>query len=603
MPQKNTGRIWPEKLADQHINAMTLELQHAVGVLQKAPWTATTAESGSIRVSLIEPSTEPLGRDGFSIRSLSHSELLICGETETGIANGIYDLLLQTTISQLASPFEKTWDRVEVPRWSDRRVSVATYVMGLTKMTPDMWTFPEWRRYIDFIRSYNINRLTILGLFPYHPDVPSSFKNKWKLDEQKKAIAYAHTVGIKVNVMTSYNMVPTEIFWEHPELRTDALPGYYGQALCWSKAKDTILEYQTYLLEYLDGVDGLEVMVTEPLGWCLCDDCRPHMASIWLDAVRELGSFLKKRNPNAEVVFWNWLTGYFPATKGKYPSTDKIENIDGIQEELLQGMPQGTIFTDLSMNQQVIDPDFPVEADDPRIIEILKVAPERGFAARSYFFYMDREFGVLDRANMFPKPFLDRTLDEIAYAKGLPVEGVCSYRLAPPARFLCDAYFMRLAWNPNLTRDQLLRETAATLTNDESDGSLVAQALDDLETYWNHRSTEHLVAAHDALDQVAARAPQADLIGIRDGIKILIMVDAYAQIVKDHEAAISACADSTALQARRQGKMLEIYRTLKEYPVYQGLTTDGVWEPRSVILLLRPRLDLWAAYLNRGKYD
>jgi hypothetical protein len=52
----------------------------------------------------------------------------------------------------------------------------------------------------------------------------------------------------------------------------------------------------------------------------------------------------------------------------------------------------------------------------------------------------------------------------------------------------------------------------------------------------------------------------------------------------------------------REGKLLATYQALKEYPIYQGLTTDGIWEPRAVVMLLRPRMEMWANTINHKAY-
>jgi len=545
-----------------------------------------------------------LGDEGYTIRNASSSQIEVAGNSDAGAANGIYGLMLAIRTKQIAAPFAETWAVVETPRWADRRVAPACYAMGMTKMTPETWAFPEWKEYIDFVRGLNMNRMTILGLYAYHPDLSSTHQHKWRLDAQKQAIAYAHELGMKVNVMIAFNHVPTEVFWQHPELRTDAVRGYFGLALCWSKAKDVIMKYHRYSFEYLEGLDGIEIMVTEPLGWCLCDQCRPDTAAVWLDAVNELGAALREQNPNAEVVFWNWLSGFFSALVGIYPPTTEIKNLAEIQRQLLDQLPSDVIFTDLSKNQLTKDQEFGPRLSHPDSIEILGTAPANGFEARNFFFYMDKEFGILDRACIFPKPYLDHTIDEIEYSKGLPVNGVTSYRLAPPGRFLSDFFFMRMAWDPEIGRDDLVDQAAAYLTSNVSDRRAIAEAIEKIELYWHQRAREDLIAARDAFERAASDDSCLDLLRIRDGLVILTMVDDYARTVAELDEATDAGEDVSELTQARQEKLLAVYTQLKEYPIYQGLTTDGMWEPRSVIMLLRPHIDLWANYINhKGYYE
>ena len=579
------------------------QVMHAASRLKEvmSTWHGGPAE-GEVVVQISAGRIPDAGEEGYSIRSASPTQIEIAANTDAGAANGIYGLLMAVRTRQIRKPFAEVWGVTERPHWPDRRVSVASYAMGMTKMTPETWTFEDWKEYIDFIRSFNVNRLSILGVFPYHPDVPASYKGRWRMEEQARAIGYAHEHGMKVNVMTAYNHVPTQVFWDHPELRTDAVRGYFGLALCWSKAKDLIMKFHRHSFDLLEGLDGVEVMVTEPLGWCLCDRCRPDMAAIWLDAVREMGGALRELNPDAEVVFWNWLSGFFTALKGIYPPTDRIDNLACIQEQLLDGMPEGTVFTDLSVNQMETDLDFGPRLSHHDSIEILEEAPKRGFESRNFLFFMDKEFGMLEQLSLFPKPFLDYTLAEIAYTKRLPVSGVSTCRLAPPGRFLSDFFFMRLAWNPDLARGDLVAGAAAYLTTNEEDRASIARAIERIETYWHDRNRDDLVSARDAFNEAVGSDAYPELVRIRDALTILAMIDDYAASAKVFDDAVQASEAAAKAKTERDAKLIEVYQALKAYPIYQGLTTDGFWEPRSIMMHLRPRMEMWANRINHLEY-
>ena len=58
------------------------------------------------------------------------------------------------------------------------------------------------------------------------------------------------------------------------------------------------------------------------------------------------------------------------------------------------------------------------------------------------------------------------------------------YRLAPHGRVLNDFVFMRLAWNPDLTYDQLVSEMAGYLTDQPANRAKVAEAIVALDKYW-----------------------------------------------------------------------------------------------------------------------
>lgn len=578
------------------------QVKHAAARLQEQLNTlAEVPADARVVVTIAKGSVPECGEEGFAIRSSSAMEIQIRANSDAGAANGIYRLLMTIRTRQMTNPFGEKWDLTESPQWAQRRVAVTSYTFDLTKITPDTWTFADWKQHIDFIREFNINYLSIMNLHLYHPDLPETYGNKWRFDVYKQVIAYAHELGMKVSVMSCYNQVPAAVFWQRPEWRTTAIPGYFGQALCWSKAKDEIMKYQRYAIDYLDGLDGIELMVTEPLGWCMCEQCSSDPAAVYVDAVKEFGKALRKNNPNGNVVFWNWLLGYLPGLAGIYPPAP-LKNASDIEPKVLRDMPDDTIFLDLSRNQ--MRKALRWQADLPGQIEVLKVAADQGFRTINFMFFMDREFGMVDRLSIFPRPFLDFTVDEFEYTKTLPVTGVSSYRLAPPGRFLSDFFFMRKSWNPDLTRDQLVDEAAAYLTSNSDGKKKIGAAIGKIELYWHKRDRSDLIAARDSFNNVASDGATLELARVRDGLVMLAMIDDYARAVKEIENARKARKETAELERARDAKLLAVYQTMKQYPLYQGFTSDGFWEPRAVVLLLRPHLDVWADYINnKGYYD
>jgi hypothetical protein len=350
------------------------------------------------------------------------------------------------------------------------------------------------------------------------------------------------------------------------------------------------------MIEYLDGLDGIELMVTEPLGWCMCPQCSADMAAVYVDAVKAFGAALREKNPSGEVVFWNWLLGYLPGLGALFPAKNDL------QPRVLRNMPDDVIFLDLSRNQMRKALRWP--ADEPGQIEVLDVAPKQNRRAINFMFFMDREFGLLDRLSIFPKPFLDFTMGEFEYTKALPVTGVSSYRLAPPGRFLSDFFFMRKSWDPDLSREQLLEEAAGFLTSNAGDKRTIAAAIEKIELYWHKRDKNDLVAARDAFVDVANKHADVQLARLRDALVILTLVDDYARAVRNVEAARKDGSDVTKLEQHRDAKLSETYTTMKQYPLYQGFTSDGFWEPRSVVLVLKPHMEMWANCINNmGYYD
>lgn len=560
---------------------------------------------GKLVVRIRKGSVTDGGEEEYCIRSTGQRRIEIQANTDAGAANGLYALMMALRTRQVADPFAETWDLAETPRWAQRRVALGVFHMNLSRMTPDTWSVPEWKAHIDFLRQFSINYLSLMNLHMYHPDVPESLPNKWRLDVYKEVIAYAHEQGMKVSLMACYNQVPPAVFWARPEWRTQAVPGYFGHTLCWSKAKAEIIRYQKFMIDYLDGLDGIEIMVTEFLGWCACDQCVADHGAVFIDAVKTYREIFRAKNPGGEVAFWNWLLGYMPGLQpvfGALMPPKLFAEAAKIQPKVLAELPGDVIFLDLSRHQLRAALRWP--ADQPGQIEILDLAPEQERRAVDFMFYMDREFGMLDAAGVFPKPFLDLTVSEYDYIKDMSLAGVSSYRLAPPARFLSDFFYLRKSWNPGLTRDQLLDEAAGYLTRNSEDRRSVSGAIERIEQYWHKRERNDLLAAREALKKATEAAPCPELVRLCEGIEILTLVDDYARTIKDIEDAQDAEKDTGTLRQVREAKLLACFLAMKQSPQFQGFTSDGFWEPRAVKLILEPHMDLWARYINhRGYYD
>jgi hypothetical protein len=563
-----------------------------------------TPSDATVLLAIKDKALAQVGNEGFQIRSVSPTRIEILANTDAGATNGIYALLMAVRKRQLAHPFAENWDLQETPRWPQRRVAVACYVMGLTKMTPETWTFDEWRSYIDLLRLFNINYLSIMNLHLYHPDVPDSYRTKWRIDVYRQVIDYAHEQGMKVSLMFQYNAVPLAVFWEHPEWRGEPLRGYFGCTLSWPKAKTTIMKYATFMMDYLAGLDGIEVMVTEPLGWCLSDEFVSDPAAVFLDAVREYRAAFRERNPQGDVIFWNWLLGHMPGLTAQFGRgwgmpPKLLEKLPEVEPRILREMPKDVFFLDLSSNQ--MNKVLRWGGDASKQIEVLQDAPEKGFQTINFMFFMDREFGMVDHCNIFPKPFLDLTVDEYEYTKTVPVIGVSSYRLAPPGQFLSDFFFMRKSWNPDLTRQQLVDEAAGFLTSNSRDKQTITDAIEALERYWLNRDRQDLLSSRDAFQKVTeGECIERDR--TRDGLVVLATVDDYARAVRRIEQAKKAGQEETALETERDAKLLACFSTMKQYPLFQGFTSEGIWEGRAIKTLLRPHMEMWANYINHGGY-
>jgi hypothetical protein len=172
--------------------------------------------------------------------------------------------------------------------------------------------------------------------------------------------------------------------------------------------------------------------------------------------------------------------------------------------------------------------------------------------------------------NMFPHPFVGRGIQEARYARDeMEADGVMGYRLAPPLRFVGDYVFFRLASDPSLTEEQLIREAAALLTTSAESGARVAKAISLLEQFWTgSRKLENLESADRILREVILGEDSQDLEYLSNGVTFLTYIVRLAQPGLTSE-------DTVRLKG-------ELYQTVREMYAFQGLVADIVWLPEAL---------------------
>jgi hypothetical protein len=161
---------------------------------------------------------------------------------------------------------------------------------------------------------------------------------------------------------------------------------------------------------------------------------------------------------------------------------------------------------------------------------------------------------------------------------------------------------MRLAWNPHLSRADLLDGAAAYLTTSRAQKQGISDAIARIESYWHRRERDDLLSARDGFSGAAGEDAYPEFLRIRDGLTILAMIDEYAASARAFDEAVQTSEAAVDAKKNRDAKLLEVFQALKAYPLYQGLTTDGIWEPRSIVMHLRPRMEMWAHRINQSEY-
>ncbi len=575
---KEKSYIFSEKDASLTVRHALRRLSSylGIGIAEKIMF-----ERRLIRTQLNVRKVKKLGSDGFAIESSENCcEILISANTSEGIANGIHELLRTLMLKGLRDPFKITWNMWAKPYFKVRGVVLGCYNFGLPELTPDMWTLENWKEYIDFLRLMNINLITCLFVYAYHQEIPQTERYKWRYETLRNAMKYGQELGIKFHFAYVYNYAPQALWWKHPELRAQGTPGYYGISFCWHRAKSEILKLHRGNMEFFKGLDGYQLMYLEGCGLCICPECSKSLSRTIIKSFREIKRLLKEINPKAEIVFWNWLAEVLPVVA---PNRE----IKNLQDDLLEGLPKGTLCLDASGNfwrkwvrTQGMDPEG--------IREQLNLIHEFSHRALNLLFFMDVEGGLEDHCSVFPYPFLNETINEIRYTKeNLYVEGVLGYRLAPPVRFLSDYFFFRLAFDPDLTMGQLVDEAAEFLTSKPENKEIVRRAIERLESFWNNMDAEALIEATELFRKASEDEPSKTLGYVANGTSILPL--------------IYRLTEENLSQEEQNAIGMEIYQKMKTMYIYQGYTTENVWEARATQAYLFPRISWWTNYMKKLK--
>jgi hypothetical protein len=445
-----------------------------------AEYLQSCPESGEIRTSRHTEPDPALGEEGYAIRSEGRT-ITIEANTDAGAANGVYTLLRTLMIEDRTSPWERAWELREKPALRWRSMMVAPYnfggAHGFSIFSPDQWTFQHWQAYLEYLRLLNLN---VVGLYPmrlYDPAIPETWPNKTRYEIWEQVLDYAHRLGLKFTWVQTANQVHQETWWRHPELRPGHEFGWFGCSLCYSKGRDLVRQTQRHTFERFKNADYFMLMFSDGGGACYCDDCSRDQAAVFLRMVADTQETLRDVNSPARVIFWNWaldwwyrdLTGNIPEYSQKFPQVSRI------QQDVFEQLSRDVVFEDITAVPAV----FGGHQQDT-----LVQAKEQGFADVIAFAYvMNPEL----RMFAFPQPRIRMMSDMLQYVRDKGLAGIDGYRLAPHGRVLNDYVFMRLAWNPDLTPDQLIDEMAGYLTSRPENRAKVVEGIKALDAYWEGR--------------------------------------------------------------------------------------------------------------------
>ena len=549
-------------------------LNHAVHRLSEytgIPEGRAGGRQSDIQVALNTSPDPKIGSQGYTI-STSDDGIRIAGNTAEGAANGIYTLLRTLMIEHRKDPFSRKWSVEEKPQFSVRAMQIAPYRFGASYgfavLSPDRWTFEEWKEYVDFMRLCNMTTLVMASHRVYDPAYPQSERDKWRYEVWKKVMDYCHQVGIKFHWYMNPNLVTQQAFWDNPDKRAIQDEGaWYGNGLNWSKGKDLILQDQKYTMEYFREMDGLEIIYSDGGGLSFDDATGKNPAAYFADATRSYMDLMRSVGNDGQFVYWNWVLYLWSSAIIPENILQKYPRWRTMQDDVIPLLPKNVAWLDASVLTVAQNWEtFLRPRGNPPVREGLLIGKEHGFRPIiDFFWYMNPEMSF----NMFPHPFIRRAIQEAQYARDeIGADGTEGYRLAPPCKFIEDYTFFRVSSDPSLTQEQLVNELAGLLVEKPENRQPVKEAINTLEEFWTSRKLADIEKAESLFRQVKQKEKSKNLEYIGNGVTFLTYIVRMAQ-------------PGVTPQQKAQLRQ-ELYQTVKPMYIFQGLTADIVWLPEAV---------------------
>jgi len=564
-------------------------VRHAVHRL--ATWTGIPSGGGGPRIVVELNAAEKAGEQGYSIRGTKGGYIRVSGSHESGLANGVYTLLRNLMIEHRTDPFSRDWSIEETPHFRIRGFTIAPYrfgaSFGFATLSPDRWSIDEWKEHIDFLRLCNINRLTLCPYRMYHPDYPQSHREAWRYQIWKQVMDYCHHVGMEFHWLMSPNLVCEQAFWDNPELRAiQDKAAWYGNGLIWHKAKEFILNHHRHTLEFFSEIDGLEMLFSDGGGFSFDQWTGADPAGYFADATKSYIKLMREVGNDGSFVFWNWGLDIWAKVLLPESETTRYPKYLTIQDDVMPLLPDDVQWIDPSMLTWIMNYGHLIRGrGNPPLREGVLLGRERGFKpVIDFFWYTNPEYSI----NIFPHPYLKRTIQEAAYARDeLQSDGVGAYRLAPPCRMIGDYAFCRLASNPGLTEEEIIAETAGLLCANAVNRERVSQGIRDLEKFWSTHSMDDLGRAESAFRTAAREEESVQLERVSHGTSFLQYVVRLAQ--------------PGLSEIEKEAIRHEAYEAAKHMKILQGLVSDIVWTPEA-IRFFNARINMMVEDLTRPLY-
>ena len=462
------------------------------------------------------------------------NEIKILAKGDRGLANGIYHLHMKLKERQIKDPFSIQWNIFESPYFETRGMTMFNLPFYLKGLCTDTWTVSQWKDYLNRLRSFNYTTViyAIHAGMLYNPEFEELWKNEWIYNVCEEVIDYAKTIGLETAIFIVFNEFPPELWIKYPNAR-----GYLnlaqGLTYCSAKGKELGENVLKYTLQRFKNVDAWSLFAFEG-GGCKCDYCHKNVVELVVDFI----DFIKKNTDSKPLYFCTWFA--YVHEKIYAPK------VKGLRKDLFSKIPKDTKIFDVSR-------------------QTLKMAQEQGFKVFDFLFLMDPEDGF-ENSLIFPKPLLKTMKERITDSiQNLKPNGIFGYRLIPKARFINDYAFGRYLWNPQISIDDIISETAGLLSTRSEDKEKIQKVIQLIEDFWTDLDGDKLKESETLLNEIIENNENIlePLKSIQEATVILNLLFQYY---------------SNDSERKRKAITNKIFRHMLYMDMFQCYTTHRLWE-------------------------
>lgn len=425
---------------------------------------------------------------------------------------------------QHAMRLEFARNTAAVPR---RGIHLNPVPWGLSRLSLDTWSAPEWLAYIDFLHGAGANMLQV-SVWPahyYHPDEPTTVAHGWRYGVLRQALAHARGLGMQTYVGFPLNGVPPCVWHRYPELQALEV-GYRGQALCWSRGRETVKPFASFLIDALaDCVDGF-VLGIGGIAFCACARCRDY-ARVVSEATRDYEAILGGRTRLClDLSAADDLAGRVGP---------------GSMDQILEALPGGEFALVTPGNTL-----FRAQIEQHRLAAVVH-AP-----------HLDADGPVRGQA-LLPRPRLRQV--ERLVAQNAAAGGIVAQRTVPHTQFATDFALLQKLLFPARATHEILRDLGACLYDHPTHVFGFARAVWALDSWWETGRRGDLSDAREGLDALPPDR-RGWVRPVQDGVRILWELSCYLEGGEHHFDAL----------------VNRVHALMAESPAFQGYTIDPVWQ-------------------------